>query len=207
MTSICTYRQKTLASLFHEQCLKPLGFKKYGTTWNKYNDNGFIYIVNFQNRFGNLGSNCLMTVNLGVYIPILHEVPVDRYAKEYDGDYRQRLGVLAMGKDIWWELSEDTEELCRILKDLYHLYVAAWFATYSTYDTITEWWQSLDEENQTAMGTGLTMAQLFTELREKEKARMLFERLIQRYQYERPHSKSFIVNKALSHGIKIELDD
>jgi hypothetical protein len=211
--SLCIRRQTALASLFHNKCLKSEGFKKYNSTWNKTNENGFVYVVNFQNRIGNLGEDCSMAVNLSVFLPILQadwqKAKQGNYVKEYDCEFpfRERLGSLLMGKDIWWTLSDEPDELCLMLKDLYEGYVVDWFRRYSSYDSIIAWWKSLDEEHQTVMGIGRTMAILFAKLGYKTEAKQLFEALIQRYQDERPLSKPSFIREAQGYGIKLELDN
>lgn len=210
MDSICTHRQKALASLFHKKCLKADGFKKHHVTWNKTNESGFVYVVNFQNRFGNFADDCRMTVNLGVHLPILleewQEAKLGKYVKEYECNYRARLGVLTVGKDTWWTMRNELDELCLMLGDLYNRYALDWFTTYSSYESIIAWWQSLEENHQTAMGIGKTMACLFAKLGYEEEAKRLFEALIQRYQDERPRGMPNLVKTAMALGIKVSLN-
>jgi hypothetical protein len=110
--SLCIRRQIALASLFHNKYFKSQGFKKYNATWNRPNENGFTYVVSFQNSFTNLGDDCEMTVNLAVFLPILQEdwakAKQGKYVKEYNCTFpfRARLGVLALGKDTWWKMSD-----------------------------------------------------------------------------------------------------
>jgi hypothetical protein len=92
-----------------------------------------------------------------------------------------------------------------MLEGLYKSYALDWFKIYSSYDSIIAWWNSLEEELQTAMGIGRPMAILFGKLGYKLEAKQLFEALIERYQYERPQSKSNLFNTAQECGIKLEV--
>jgi hypothetical protein len=213
MPSLCVRRQTALASLFHKIFMKPEGFTKHKGTWNKTNENGFVYVVSFQNNRWNFGEDCNVAVNLSVFLPILQEdwqkAQQGKYVKEYNAEFpfRERLGSLAMGKNIWWKMSDEPNELCLLMKDLYEAYAVDWFKTYSSYESIIAWWKSLDKELQTAMGIGRTMAILFGKLGYKPEAKQLFEALIERYQYERPQSKLNLIMKAQEFGITLELDN
>jgi hypothetical protein len=211
--SLCIRRQTALASLFHKTCLKPDGFTKYNITWNKPNENGFVYLVSFQNSFGNLAGDCEMTVNLGVFFPILledwHRKKIGKYIKTWDCVYpfHQRLGVLAFGKDTWWKMSDEPDELALMLEGLYKDYALDWFKTFSSYESIINWWKSLEEDMQSVIGIGKPMARLLGKLGYKAEAKQLFETVIQRYQYERPNIRSHLITEAHEYGITLDIDN
>lgn len=86
--------------------LKPLGFERQKTTWNRKSDS-FVDVVDVQ--IGKTGD--MITVNAGV----LH---LDVHAKCWGGDLpefveepsctvRARIGQLIDGKDLWWQLDSD----------------------------------------------------------------------------------------------------
>jgi hypothetical protein len=213
MPSLCIRRQKALAALFHRTCLKPEGFTKRNATWNKPNENGFVYVVNLQNSFGNFADDCEVTVNLGVFFPILlpdwHREKIGKYIGPWDCifPFQERLGVLAFGKDTWWKMSDEPDELCMMLEGLYKSYALDWFKTFSSYESIIVWWKSLEEERQTVIGIGSPMARLFGKLGYKTEAKQLFEALIERYQDERPRSKPSFIKEAQELGIELEINN
>ncbi len=87
--------------------LKKHGFKKSGRNWHKADGENWL-IVNAQMSRSNLGGEGKFTINLGVYsasvAALAGQKALEGKPKEYDSTIRERLGVLAYGKDHWWAI-------------------------------------------------------------------------------------------------------
>ena len=85
------------------RCLKPLGFKVKGRTFNRPTIDGLVQVINFQkDRYGDR-----FAVNFGVYIPEVAEhmdnEAVGAWVQEYHCNVRARLGPTGIdGNDMWW---------------------------------------------------------------------------------------------------------
>lgn len=92
--------------------LKPLGFKRSGTTFRRELDE-CIQVVNVQSSQWNDRDHARFTINLGIYFPAV-EVPLADFLKSSLGEsgprasqchLRQRIGgVLQTARDLWWTL-------------------------------------------------------------------------------------------------------
>ena len=106
--------------------MKRHGFKKSGRTWHKHQDDDWL-IVNVQASSGNTGNQGKFTINLGVYSFKVARAAGQREIKgkpkEYDSTIRERLGVLAYGRDHWWvvdphsELDDISSDLVKIMEE------------------------------------------------------------------------------------------
>jgi len=100
-----------VASL-HQRHLKPLGFRKSGTTWIRPTE--WKHVINVQLSKWNSSEEAQFTVNLGISIDPLHAateaLPLKGALKEYDCDVRARIGQLLPTKqDKWWTVSPDID--------------------------------------------------------------------------------------------------
>lgn len=108
--------------------LKPLGFKKYGRTFNRRLDDGIIQVINFQSGQYPIGQGYIIpglrenvygkfAVNLGVCIESLYKFqsPTEnkKYYKEYECQIRDRLGTLLTGQDYWWTITDDNRKITK----------------------------------------------------------------------------------------------
>lgn len=105
--------QKPLTTL-----LKGIGFKRRGRTYNRAVQDGMIHVVNLQMGQFPIGDYVIpglresyygrFTVNLGVFLPAVPEIESGRgspaFVPEYHCEIRERLGFLAHGEDVWWDL-------------------------------------------------------------------------------------------------------
>jgi len=103
--------------------LGPLDFYKKGRTHNRQTSDGIRHAINFQMGQYPIGEQYVIpglrenlygffTVNLGVLLPCVYEAEWNKepraFVQEYDCTIRGRLGIIARGKDMWFDLSQDT---------------------------------------------------------------------------------------------------
>lgn len=103
---------KAMASGLHQRHMKPLGFRKSGTTWIRPGE--WPQVINVQLSKWNSSTEAQFTVNLGISIEELHTAsegpPLKGTLKEYDCEVRTRIGQLFPDKkDTWWQVTEATE--------------------------------------------------------------------------------------------------
>lgn len=111
--------------------LKDLGFRARARAFNRLTSDGLTQVVEFQmGRFDPPGTHYVgfrknwygkFTVNLGIYVPELHEYSFPgakpSFVHEYDCWIRARLGNLGPEReDLWWELRAIPEEAA----DIFH---------------------------------------------------------------------------------------
>jgi hypothetical protein len=133
--------------------LKPLGFLKYGRTFNRRLDNGVIQVINFQSGQYPIGDNYVIPgirenyygkffVNLGVCVESLYRLQNSteekKYYKEYECQIRERLGTLLNGTDYWWTASENNGDPAREIISGLESIGFKWFAGVETIDKIIE---------------------------------------------------------------------
>lgn len=102
---------KAMVVSLHQRHLKPLGFRKSGTTWIRPTE--WKQVINVQLSKWNSSEEAQFTVNLGVSIDPLHaaaeSLPLKGTLKEYDCDLRTRIGhLLPTKQDKWWTVKPDT---------------------------------------------------------------------------------------------------
>lgn len=87
--------------------LKAHGFKKSGRNWHRADGENWL-IVNVQASSGNFGVSGKFTINLGIYMAAVASLAGERAIsgkpKEMNSTIRERLGVLAYGRDHWWAI-------------------------------------------------------------------------------------------------------
>ncbi len=134
--------------------LKELGFRARARAFNRITSDGITQVIEFQmGRFDPPGTHYVgfkknwygkFTVNVGVYVPELHEYifPGARlsFIHEYDCWVRERLGHLGPeGQDIWWELEAIPQQAAdvfnRIERD-----ALPFLAKFETREAILEQW-------------------------------------------------------------------
>ncbi|MBB5353468.1 hypothetical protein HNR46_003729 [Haloferula luteola] len=103
---------KAMVSGLHQQHLKPLGFRKSGTTWIRPGE--WTQVINVQLSKWNSSTEAQFTVNLGISFEELHAasegLPLKGALKEYDCDVRTRIGQQFPGKqDKWWQVTKTTD--------------------------------------------------------------------------------------------------
>lgn len=96
--------------------LKPLGYKKDGSNFRLFQEDGLGKIVNFQKSRYNDKESCSFTINVGIYFE--KDSEIDKKFKEYDCQIRQRSGCIKHGNDTWWTITPQTdfEKLCMELE-------------------------------------------------------------------------------------------
>jgi hypothetical protein len=95
--------QAAVASL-----LLPLGFRRRGRTFNQSVGDGLVHVVNLEMGEIPESLDAQFTVNLGAFIPAIHQLQAPRqrltFIREYFCEIRTRLPALAGYGDKWWDL-------------------------------------------------------------------------------------------------------
>ena len=130
--------------------LKSVGFKRFGTRFNRESEEGLIHIVSFQ---GSMGGD-RFTVNLGVYVVEIDKLLADWWGRagkkgvpgrdtavpEQVCWLRARLGrVGADGSDLWWSYDDPDAAAQSVRARLDDL--EAFFAKARTRSDLLYWWR------------------------------------------------------------------
>ena len=95
-----------------DEVLKPLGFARHKTTWNR-KSNSFVDVIDVQTS----KAGDTITINSGVFHPDIHRkcwgTEPAAIVEEPSCTVRARVGQLLDGKDLWWRLDD-----ARILNDM-----------------------------------------------------------------------------------------
>jgi len=95
-----------------DELLKPLGFARNKTTWNRKSDS-FVDVIDVQTS----KAGDTITINAGVFHPDVHRkcwaTEPTAIVEEPSCTVRARVGQLFDGKDLWWRLDD-----ARILNDV-----------------------------------------------------------------------------------------
>ncbi len=106
--------------------LKPLGFNKKGRTFNRQTAKGIFQVINFQAGPYPIGQHYEVpglrenlygkfAVNLGVCVDglykLLHPTTSKTFYKEYECQMRIRLGNLLKGREYWWTIANNVEDI------------------------------------------------------------------------------------------------
>jgi Domain of unknown function (DUF4304) len=167
--------------------LRRLGFKRFGTTFNREAEPGLVHVIGFQGSQS--GGN--FTVNLGVYVRevdvLLHDwwgrsgkqgTPGrDAAVREEVCWLRTRLGRIGSRGDAWWDYaagaSAATDVAGLLLRD-----GEAAFSDASSRAALVKWWRERADKPVTwkiERPTPLGFALLLKEMGEVEEARAIVE--------------------------------
>jgi hypothetical protein len=157
--------------------LGALGYKRFGTTFNKQSEPGLIHVVGFQgSKWGDSS-----TVNLGVYVREIDQLFDDWWGRSKkagapgeDGGIqeslcwlRARLGGIRYGahEDAWWDYQDVDAAVGDVAARLNHHGVPALTAV-STRDALIELWRNRERQQfrwlmgeRTRLGFALLMKQ------------------------------------------------
>lgn len=81
---------KELLTYIYVSALKPLGWKKEGSNFRLYCDDGLCKIINFQKSRWNTSQECEFYINMGLYIEETNEIS-NRKFREYECQLRKRI--------------------------------------------------------------------------------------------------------------------
>ena len=138
-------------SEIHSILLKSRGFSKKGRTHNRKAAGGIIHAINFQMGQHPIGENYvvpglrenlygLFTINLGAFLPCVYEVeqqkPSPAFVQEPYCSIRSRLGQLASGKDQWFNLGADPDELTEQVMKLLHQFGLPFLDIFNSYEAV-----------------------------------------------------------------------
>lgn len=126
--------------------LKPLGFKRSGTTFRRERDE-CIQVVNVQSSQWNDRAAARCTINLGVFFPAVHTELQDLDQSNVSANgplanqchLQSRIGeLLADGEDIWWRLrpSEPPDAVAAAVEAALSGPGLAWLERFSTPEAV-----------------------------------------------------------------------
>jgi len=99
-----------------DELLKPLGFARHKTTWNR-KSNSFVDVIDVQTS----KAGDTMTINAGVLHPDVYRkcwaTEPTAVVEEPSCTVRARVGQLLDGKDLWWRL-DDPRTLNEVIENL-----------------------------------------------------------------------------------------
>jgi hypothetical protein len=154
--------------------LKPLGYRKSGSTFNRGGlPDGIIHVINFQmGAFNPPGAVEIpglrpslygrFTINLGVWLPGLDQpgfwtppVRSGGLVSESACPIRERIGFLLPGQDdTWWSLSTPPQQLADDVSDAISTYALPWLERFAAWDAIVDW---AEDAGRYRRGTGPTL--------------------------------------------------
>ncbi len=132
---------------------KLLGFKKRGRTFNREAETGIIQVINFQSGQFPVGKQYEIptfkndyygkfTVNLGVCVKELYEInfpdKTKLFYQEYDCQIRTRLNHLIYGKDIWWNLDDNLNDISETINREINEKGLSWFKLFESREKIRQ---------------------------------------------------------------------
>lgn len=91
--------------------LKSRGFRKLRRTFIKPMSD-LTHVLNVQGHPWNRGEEGSFMVNLGIFLPPVHEFyhgPVPRFPHIYDCEIRVRVSDLIYGRELWWPVGPNTD--------------------------------------------------------------------------------------------------
>lgn len=107
---------KEILNEVHKDILKTLGWKKDGSNFRYYCEDGLCKIINFQKSRWNSSANCEFYINMGIYIEKT-DVVSNRIFKEYECQLRNRAitdsGVYKIFRDS--DISPIKSRICEIV--------------------------------------------------------------------------------------------
>lgn len=163
--------------------LKPMGFRKHGRTFHRFVDGDISQVINLQNGLAAKGIYGVLWVNIGIRVPECAERKFDvsestkRYYHEYECNIRTRLGVLADGKDTFYDLNKQPEKIAADIIDRIKKYVIPVFDVLNDRDAILMYrvnYPTFDESE--ARHILLDEAMIYGRRGDIEKASELFNR-------------------------------
>jgi len=139
--------------------LRSSGFKKSGRTYNRLVGDGLVHVINFQMGQYPIGNYAIpgireseygkFVVNLGVYLPCVSQIESgktgNRIIQEYDCHIRERLGVLAEGRDVWWSLDSSPEVTGNLMVSLLQKFGLPFLSPYTDYPSVLSQYRAYGE--------------------------------------------------------------
>ncbi len=125
--------------------LKPMGFRKNGSTFSA-ETNDVVLFIQLQSSSKTTSTKLVATVNLGVFSQTLATREGNtRKPNIWDAQWRMRIGFLrSLPRDKWWEISSEREaikageELAKILE----LRALPQFSTISSTERLKHLWET-----------------------------------------------------------------
>jgi hypothetical protein len=132
---------KDVITIIHQQHLKPLGFRKSGSTWVR--GENWRQVINIQLSKWNSSDEAQLTLNFGISVEALHKA-AERPSfkgppKEYNCVIRCRIGQLHDDrKDKWWTIqpSSDAKNVANDLSIEIHECGLPWLIKLDNYTAI-----------------------------------------------------------------------
>jgi hypothetical protein len=131
MSRICTFRKMKLVTALYKD-LRKHGYKRKSATFIRQPSPDFIQVVSVSVKTLEYPDVCTFVVNLGVYLPVLHDaLPVS--FGDYYCDFQTRLHVL---ENFDPDLPDDITEISQKIIRLFHQHGQPWLDRCSSYESI-----------------------------------------------------------------------
>jgi len=196
--------------------LKPLGFKKFGRTFNRRLDDGIIQIIHFQSGQYPIGENYVVpglrenlygrfAINLGVCVESLYnfESPASgtkKYYKEYECLIRDRLGIIIKGEDYWWPIKNENKKITEEIINGIETKGLDWFSGVETKEKIINNYGHLPYRKSRRAKLDIALIVWFEN---KDKGSKLFKNYYDNIQPSKSSHKEYVRN--LAEKLNIEL--
>lgn len=128
------------------------GFRRSSRTWRRQTAGGLLQFLHVQASPWNRRAwdyvettRASFTLNLGIYVPGLHELGVaplrERPRGEHDCHVQLRVGQLLGCGDIWWDVghAHHMERVANEVEDTLRMKVFPWFDQCSTLGNLVDW--------------------------------------------------------------------
>ena len=135
-----SYKKSIVAAM--AETLRPAGFKKTGLNFARP-VNDVIQLISLQSSVSSTASTLKVTVNIGVWLPILAE---DWQKPDvWESHWNSRIGFLMPERnDFWWSVSSEPEASVTALQisEAIQRFVFPQLERLATSDTLVELWRS-----------------------------------------------------------------
>jgi hypothetical protein len=178
---------------FH-MVLKPLGFKKKANNFYLQKE-GFGHAIGIQKGKFSSGKEISFTINVGIFVPEFwlgyydfHGGKLPAFPTDMSCMIRTRAGFLRNGKDVFYDIVEDTavQELIHIAHSYLHQDILPYFSRISNKTALLEEIETVKHR----FDTPLARLVYYGELQMEEKAKCEYERLTSSrdvHQWNRDH--------------------
>lgn len=190
--------------------LKPLGFKKKGSTFNRQAEAGLYQVINIQS--GRYYKNEIQgfresyygkfTINLGVLVEELYNLSYQNnkdFYYDYECQLRIRLSELTMKQDYWWEITDNTNLIYKEIINGLDAHGLLWLNSFDTREKICKSWGAIEGSSLRAK---LDVA-LITIQKDKEKGKKLLQDYYDRIEDSDNSHKKYVKEFSQKLGIEI----
>ncbi len=198
--------------------LKPLGFKKKGRTFNRQIEKGIFQVINFQAGPYPIGQHYEVpglrenlygkfAANLGVCVhdlyKLLHPTTSKTFYKDYDCQMRIRLGTLLKGREYWWTIANNVDDIAEEVSKGILTVGNKWFEGVDSKEKIIE---NFGTPPYTFTRRAKLDVALIVWLEDKERGTKLFNNYLNAIPNSKNGHKEYVEGLAKELGIETKLD-